>query len=59
MVVGVAGILLSARVLAVPVPQALSAETEMLPVVKIAGFTATVMLLVVEVPVKPEGRTQA
>ena len=48
----------SVRDLAAEVPQELEAVTEMLPLVKSAEFTATVMLLVVEVPVKPVGKTQ-
>ena len=59
MVVGVDGILLRAKVLAAPVPQALTAATETEPEVKLAGFTATVMVLVVDVPVSPDGSTHA
>ena len=57
-VVGVAGILLSARVLAVLFPQAFCATTDTLPLVKSDGFTATVMVLVLDVPVRPEGSVQ-
>ncbi len=57
-VAGVAGILLRASVLAAPVPQALTAATETEPEVKLAGFTVTVMLLVLDVPVKPAGNNQ-
>jgi hypothetical protein len=59
MVLGVDGILLRAKVLAAPVPQAFTAATETEPEVKLAGFTATVMVFVLEVPVKPEGSTHA
>ena len=58
-VVGDEGILLSARVLAVLFPQAFCATTETLPLVKSDGFTATVMVLVLEVPVRPEGNVHA
>ena len=48
----------SVRVLATELPQLLTACTLTLPLVKSDGFTATVMLLVVDVPVNPVGRTQ-
>ena len=48
----------SARVLAAELPQLFTACTLKLPLVKSAEFTATVMLLVVEVPVNPVGNTQ-
>ncbi len=51
-------IFVSARVLAAELPQLFTACTLTLPLVKSDEFTATVMLLVVEVPVKPVGRTQ-
>ncbi len=55
MAVGVEGILVNARVLIVLEPQALLAVTPMLPETNNAGFTATVMVFVVDVPVKPAG----
>ena len=58
MAVGVAGALLTARVLAAELPQALLACTEMLPETKTALSMLTVILLVVEVPVMPAGKVQ-
>ena len=58
MAVGVEGILVNARVFIVLVPQALFAVTPMLPETNKAGFTATVMVFVVDVPVKPAGNVQ-
>jgi hypothetical protein len=56
--VGVAGALLTARVLAAELPQALLALTDMLPLTKTALSMATVMTLVVDVPVIPAGSVQ-
>ena len=58
MVPGCAGITraVTASVLAVPFPQVLEAATETFPDVLPA---VTVMLLVVEVPVQPEGNVHA
>jgi hypothetical protein len=53
--VGEAGILLNVSVLAVPTPQSLIARTEIDPLVKADAFTETVMELVDEVPLNPEG----
>jgi hypothetical protein len=53
--VGEAGILLNVSVLAVPTPQSLSAWTDTTPLVKADAFTDTVMELVDEVPLNPEG----
>ena len=51
--------LLMERALAAELPHALTAETLILPLVKgMSLFIATVMLLVVEVPVKQAGNTQ-
>ena len=58
MLVGVAGALLTDRVLAAEEPQALLAFTEMLPETKTELLMLTVMLLVVEVPVMPAGNVQ-
>ena len=58
MLVGVAGALLTVRVLAAELPQALLAFTEMLPETKTELLMLTVMLLVVEVPVMPAGNVQ-
>jgi hypothetical protein len=55
---GVEGILVNARVFRVLDPQALFAFTPMLPETNNAGFTATVMVFVVDVPVKPAGNVQ-
>jgi hypothetical protein len=57
-VVGVVGILVNARVLIALNPQALLAVTPILPETNSDGFTATVMVLVVDVPVKPAGKVQ-
>lgn len=57
-VAGAAGILLSDSVLEAPLPQPFTAATEILPLLKLAGFTAIVIELVVEVPVNPAGSTQ-
>lgn len=48
----------SARVRAAEDPQLFTACTLTLPLVKSDGFTATVIELVVEVPVRPAGNTQ-
>ena len=58
MAVGVVGILVNARVFIELEPHALFAVTPMLPETNNAGFTATVMVFVVDVPVKPEGNDQ-
>ena len=58
MAVGVVGVLVKVRVLIALDPQALFAVTPMLPETNSAGFTATVMVLVVDVPVKPAGKVQ-
>jgi hypothetical protein len=50
--------LLMARALAAELPHALIAETLILPLVNKASFTATVIVLVLEVPVRPAGNTQ-
>ena len=52
---GVEGILVNVRVFRVLDPQALFALTPMLPETNKAGFIATVMVFVVDVPVKPAG----
>lgn len=57
-VVGVAGALLTASVLAAEDPQALLAFTEMLPETNTELFMLTVMVLVVEEPVIPAGSVQ-
>ena len=57
-VVGVVGILVNARVFIVLDPQALLAVTPMLPETNKAGFTATVMVFVFDVPVNPAGKVQ-
>ena len=58
MAVGVEGILVNARVFIALDPQVLFAVTPMLPETNKAGFTATVMVFVVDVPVKPAGNDQ-
>ena len=58
MAVGVVGVLVNVRVFRALEPQALFAVTPMLPETNNVGFTATVMELVVDVPVKPAGNVQ-
>ena len=58
MAVGVEGILVNARVLIALDPQALFAVTPILPEMNNAGFTATVIVFVEDVPVNPEGNVQ-
>ena len=55
---GVAGTLAMVRDLAVEVQYAVLAFTVTAPLVKIRSLMATAMLLVVDVPVKPEGSVQ-
>ena len=55
---GVAGTLAMVRDLAVELQYAVLALTVTAPLVKLRSLMATLMLLVVDVPVKPEGRVQ-
>ncbi len=57
-VVEAASTLVSASVLAAEVPQLFTDCTLTLPLVKRLGLTATVIALVVEVPVRPVGKIQ-
>ena len=50
--------MVNVRVLIALDPQALFAVMPILPETNNAGFTATVMVFVVDVPVKPEGNDQ-
>ena len=55
---GVNGTLLTAKVLAGETPQVLEAVTEILPLLKTALLIVVAMLVVKDVPEKPEGNTQ-
>ena len=55
---GVAGTLAMVRDLAADVQKAVLAFTVTAPLVKLRSVMATAMLLVVEVPVNPEGSVQ-
>ena len=57
-VAGVAGTLAMVRDLAADVQKAVLAFTVTAPLVKLRSVMATAMLLVVEVPVNPEGSVQ-
>ncbi len=55
---GVAGTLAMVSDLAVDVQNAVLAFTVTAPLLKLRSLMATLMLLVVDVPVRPEGRVQ-